>query len=61
MRTYTEEQLNDPNLFSGDEYDAERKESFKRALVFQRQYSEFSIYIDSLNNIKKPRRRRRAK
>ena len=30
---YTNEQLNDPNLFNGPEYDAARKESYQRALA----------------------------
>lgn len=30
---YTNEQLNDPNLFSGPEYDADRKASYERALA----------------------------
>ena len=30
---YTNEQLNDPNLFSGPEYDAGRKASYERALA----------------------------
>ena len=30
---YTNEQLNDPNLFSGPEYDKQREESYNRALA----------------------------
>lgn len=31
---YTNDQLNDPNLFSGPEFDADRRASYQRALAF---------------------------
>ena len=34
MRVFTNEQLNDPQLFNKPEYDSEKAESYQRALAF---------------------------